>query len=146
MEKDEVVENVSKEEQMTTPKKPVETKEENSKSDFETMLKSNKAFQSEFDRRVNQALETAKGNGYVYTKNQIKWLKLARKPIKNIKRIDPCLILTGASYNENGEVGVSPKISYESKMTVEKIFTTIAFMTIITLVAIQLAGKQSLSV
>ena len=38
-----------------------ENNEGNSKEDFETMLKSNKAFQSEFDRRISQALETAKG-------------------------------------------------------------------------------------
>ena len=61
MGKDPIVENVSKEEEITTPKEPVETKEGDSKSEFENMLKSNKAFQSEFDRRVSQAIETAKG-------------------------------------------------------------------------------------
>ena len=61
MEKDEVVENVSNENEMTTFKEPTETKKEDSKTEFDNMLKSNKAFESEFDRRISQALETAKG-------------------------------------------------------------------------------------
>jgi hypothetical protein len=55
---EEVIEEVKKEEKMSTPE--VDTEVDDSKSEFVAMLKSNKAFQSEFDRRLSQSLETAK--------------------------------------------------------------------------------------
>lgn len=85
----------------------------------------------EFKRKMKEKNE----NGRIYTRNQIGWLKKARKPIK-VKPIDPCLILTGASYEKGGEVGVAENISYESRMTIQRVATMGLFTILINLIGV----------
>ena len=87
------------------------------------------------DREFKLEMKMKNENGNIYTINQKRWLIKARKYIK-VNKTDPCLILTGASYDTGGEVGVSPKISYEAWMTIKRVFSVMLLMGIITMVGL----------
>lgn len=89
------------------------------------------------DEEFNEKVKEKNNKGFSYSKNQIAWLKKARKPIV-VKRTDPCLILTGSSSQSDGEVGVPEKVSYETRMVIRRLITMAGYLILTSLIGLQI--------